>query len=838
MLRELFSYGTRPQEIKALWRLRHSDYYASPAGIDLKTSGQKDDDLTFCFNALRKVSRSFAVVIMHLPEGLREAVSVFYLVCRALDTIEDDPELNTALKHDLLCSFHKLKAEETHILQGIGDKPDYQILVNHYDKVLRVLASLNPSYQAVILEIARRMGEGMASYVQRPIESLEDYDLYCHYVAGLVGIGLSRLFEVSGYEKPSPSRNDEASNAMGLFLQKTNIIRDYLEDMQAGRKFWPEVIWKPYAPSLEKFLDNVSDDYKLACLDALIADALRHVPHCLTYMESLSHPDIFRFCAIPQVMAIATLAELFGSTDVYRKEVKIRKGLAASMMLETRSMEDVRQAFSRAARQMRTRMTGRASEKSVAEKLDTLHALTDPDGPATLNRWLEQTQEQCLSSGKDFVVDVAIVGAGLAGTAAALTLARRGWKVLLVEKNERIPERIIGELMQPGGLEMLEKLGLSEALEGIDAQEIEGYSLIHDALDVVIPYPQGKKGKAFHHKRFLEKLRITAAAHPHIQVLYAEAQKLIVDEKNNRVKGLWIQHEGKDMPVFAALTLLADGPFSKFRMEVCGEKPLTTGFFLGLILENAPMPHAAHGHVILAGNHTCLVYPISSTEVRILIDFPPGAAPKPGPELVQYLKKQLLPLLPDSLHESFENAVDKGDFKAMPNHRFNAAGFRLKGACLLGDALNMRHPLTGGGMTATLTDVWALARLLENQNPAGLSDTILNDKIRLFIRKEHKANSTINILADALYRTMKNPAMREACLYYLSRGGRRASEPLALLSAISRSRRLLIQHFFRVALEGAWKKLRSGSAEGVRAALALTRDSVRIIAPLLRQELL
>lgn len=26
------------------------------------------------------------------------------------------------------------------------------------------------------------------------VETVEDYDLYCHYVAGLVGIGLSQLF--------------------------------------------------------------------------------------------------------------------------------------------------------------------------------------------------------------------------------------------------------------------------------------------------------------------------------------------------------------------------------------------------------------------------------------------------------------------------------------------------------------------------------------------------------------------------------------------------------------------------------------------------------------------
>ena len=33
------------------------------------------------------VSRSFAAVIMELPDELREAVCIFYLVLRALDTV-------------------------------------------------------------------------------------------------------------------------------------------------------------------------------------------------------------------------------------------------------------------------------------------------------------------------------------------------------------------------------------------------------------------------------------------------------------------------------------------------------------------------------------------------------------------------------------------------------------------------------------------------------------------------------------------------------------------------------------------------------------------------------
>lgn len=37
------------------------------------------------------------------------------------------------------------------------------------------------------------MGEGMADFIEKDVLTIADYDLYCHYVAGLVGIGLSQV---------------------------------------------------------------------------------------------------------------------------------------------------------------------------------------------------------------------------------------------------------------------------------------------------------------------------------------------------------------------------------------------------------------------------------------------------------------------------------------------------------------------------------------------------------------------------------------------------------------------------------------------------------------------
>ena len=48
------------------------------------------------------------------------------------------------------------------------------------------------------------------------VESVAEYDEYCHYVAGLVGIGLSDLFVAAELEGPA---TEQLSNSMGLFLQ-------------------------------------------------------------------------------------------------------------------------------------------------------------------------------------------------------------------------------------------------------------------------------------------------------------------------------------------------------------------------------------------------------------------------------------------------------------------------------------------------------------------------------------------------------------------------------------------------------------------------------------------
>ena len=308
-----------------------------------------NDDVKFCDDILGSVSRSFAAVIRQLPEGLCLDVLVFYLVLRGLDTIEDDMTAFETKdeKIQLLHNFHidALDASKTYSMDGVGEG-DEKLLLQNFFKVTSVFASLRETSQQVIQDIAKKMGDGMAEFIQKDLgegtTTIEEYYRYCYFVAGLVGEGLSRLFLVNDYE-PNGIEEPLMENCypMGQFLQRTNIIRDYLEDYVDKRAFWPKEVWNQYAEELGDLAKEENIENALHCVNHLVFDALKLIPNCLDYLELLSDPKIFRFCAIPQMMAIATLDKVFNNPKTFSGVVKIRKGLSVRLILDSTSYSRV-----------------------------------------------------------------------------------------------------------------------------------------------------------------------------------------------------------------------------------------------------------------------------------------------------------------------------------------------------------------------------------------------------------------------------------------------------------------------------------------------------------------
>jgi squalene monooxygenase len=357
--------------------------------------------------------------------------------------------------------------------------------------------------------------------------------------------------------------------------------------------------------------------------------------------------------------------------------------------------------------------------------------------------------------------DVIVIGAGVLGSAIAVTFARQGRSVILLEQSLKQPDRIVGELLQPGGVEALEQLGLRHCLEDIDAIPVFGYEVIYYGTPVHIPYPQNSvstgmkpEGRSFHHGRFIQKLRETAFKEPNITVRETKAVSLIRNEYSGQVLGVECQTKEKPDYYFGALTVVADGYSSKFRKEFSTRTPLSKSKFYGLELIDTKLPNPGHGHVVLSENAPVLLYQIGTRETRILVDIPEGTptATYANGGAKGHLKNVVLPSLPQQVQPAFAKALQEDTVRSMPNSWLPPSTNRAPGVILLGDALNMRHPLTGGGMTAALNDVVLLRTLLSPEVvPDFLDTTKVLQQMRKFHWQRKNLTSVINILAQALY---------------------------------------------------------------------------------------
>ncbi|KAM0747933.1 SE-domain-containing protein [Meredithblackwellia eburnea MCA 4105] len=490
--------------------------------------------------------------------------------------------------------------------------------------------------------------------------------------------------------------------------------------------------------------------------------------------------------------------------------------------------------------------------------------------------------------------DIIIIGLGVLGTVLSTSLSLSGRHVLAFDTNLSKPDRIIGELLQPGGCLALKKLGFQDALEGIDAVRTEGYKVFWGDKEVGIPYPreevdmgwkdkdkeqeqeqQGEQGeerkqegRSFHHGAFVQSLRwkccvAKAGAFPSssqssesakqagpgsLTIVEATVNTLVHSPLDNSVigvtatpKGSSSGKEGDKEPLGyrAKCVVVVDGCHSRFRKSVLPEwvKPVTKSTFVGLVLENAHLPAPHHGHVILrppspstspSPTGPILVYQLSPHHTRMLIDVPGTRVPKPS-----FLRTHVTPVLPPSLVASFHSALDKAEIKpgsgggggknedrlrSMPNQYLPSfpQGRGPGGVILVGDSLNMRHPLTGGGMTVAFNDAVILTSLLGGGTTVGhvegdergVVDLERWEDVQERLDEWHWRRKgvavCINTLAMALYSLFgaddeNLEVLKTGCFKYFELGGEAISGPVSLLSALRPSPLLLFNHFFRVA---------------------------------------
>ncbi len=311
--------------------------------------------------------------------------------------------------------------------------------------------------------------------------------------------------------------------------------------------------------------------------------------------------------------------------------------------------------------------------------------------------------------------DVLVVGGGIAGSSLAISLAREGADVLVVERERVFRDRVRGEVMAAWGTVEARRLGLYELLRERCATEVR-YLTYHvegvgEPLDLLAAAPHFEPSLAFHHPVMQEALIEEAALagatvwRPSRLVSLAPgdppAAEIVVDGVVRSVTArLVVGADGRDSQV-ARLggferrvdpdELLAAGLLVQGEMETCDAVNVFIGEAAGQI---AAVTRIAPGLYRLY-----FFYHVDSISGRLSGDRDVQAA-------FSHMRTVGVPT------EWLADARPEGPLATFDGtHRWVERPYR-DGVLLVGDAAGASDPSWGSGLSRTLRDIRLLRDVL------------------------------------------------------------------------------------------------------------------------------
>lgn len=350
--------------------------------------------------------------------------------------------------------------------------------------------------------------------------------------------------------------------------------------------------------------------------------------------------------------------------------------------------------------------------------------------------------------------EIIVIGGGILGAAFATVMARDGRRVTMIERDMQEPDTIAGEVLQPGGVKLLQELGLGDAIKGIDAAPIYGFRIedliwgLKSSLPLSLSENEVIEAKGLHHGRFVMGLRKLAMADPNVTVIEGNVTSLL--EENACVIG--IQYKDKESgdvkKLYAPLTLVADGLFSNLRKSLISRKPEVTSQFTGVLMEVLPGQNLTVLQSCSVKSRAIVMYPISSTETRVMLDTT-GIQPR---NLKDFLQEELYPYIPAHQKEAFLLGLQNENIKTFPTRYVPGVAVDKPGVLILGDAFNLRHPFTAAGMTIILNDIAIIKSLLQKIPDLYDDEAILKAKKQFYEIRKKTFSFVMNILAELIYK--------------------------------------------------------------------------------------
>ena len=398
--------------------------------------------------------------------------------------------------------------------------------------------------------------------------------------------------------------------------------------------------------------------------------------------------------------------------------------------------------------------------------------------------------------------DIAVVGAGGGGAVLALALAQKGIKTLIIEQAPGPPQGLRGEILQPNGQLVLDRLGLLNKLPGESTRTVRKFHFCRvggerlctvDYGDLPVPYNRAvvTLPNVAHHA-ILDAIQ----AEPSVALWYGASFVRLVKE-GTQVAGLVAKRGEDEVTIRAKVVVGADGAFSKVRaaLEIPADLHLYPQGYLIAILDS-PLPVTEAKYFV--GKKTILgLFPAAGDKVYCFYMIPAGSYDR--------VKAQGLPALQQAwtaidpmLKPLFQRLTDWNQTAFMPTGRVRTPTWVADGALLIGDAAHAMNPHASQGRMQAMVDAMTVADLLpeclarQDFSAAALKQyevarrpqvTMLQRLADEQVLFWNTANPALGFLRDRVFRTLdRNPRLRYRVL--TTTAGMRQTAPFSLVDRV------------------------------------------------------
>jgi flavin-dependent dehydrogenase len=320
--------------------------------------------------------------------------------------------------------------------------------------------------------------------------------------------------------------------------------------------------------------------------------------------------------------------------------------------------------------------------------------------------------------------DVIIIGAGPAGSSAAILLARAGWSVALIEK-QRFPRRkVCGECIAASNMPLLEALGIGPAFEADAGPELRKVALMRGDNMIVADLPAANHekypwGRALGRETFdtllLEQARLAGA-----EVLQPWVVETIDGKAGDWHCKVRAMDSAATLNLQAPVAIDAHGSWealsSNRPRQSQAHKPSDLfafkANFLNASLEDSLLPillfDGGYGGMVVAdGGATTVACCIRRDHLK---EYRRASPERRAGDMIEAMLKREC----DGVNAALHGAAREGSWIAVgplnPGIRLSVDNDMFR----IGNAVGEAHPIIGEGMSMALQSAWLLCVQLLN----------------------------------------------------------------------------------------------------------------------------